>query len=660
MTAGMHNPKWALFFDFHTMPACPDVGANFDVDAFTDRIKDCGVDYIVFPARCNLGMAYYNTRVGIRHPSLRYDLLGRIVEACRERAIAISAYINVGLSHEESLLHRDWSVVSPEGFTYGPDRMDHFFRRMCYNSAYAEHLLEMVKEVVSGYPVSGLLLDCINDAPCVGVECVQKMKKRGLDWNNCTQLAEFARSSTLRMARRITDVATAIKKDLLLYFNGITFEDQQDIGTYLEYECLPTGGWGYESLPLYSRYARKLGKPLLNMTGRFHRSWGDFGGIRTEASLEYDCLYGLANGMRTTIGDHIHPRGDLNHAVYDLVKRIYDRLQRLEPWLDDAVAVTEVGVVAPQHGFGGLDVDARVQGQEALKGAVRMFCELKMQFDVLPNKMSWDGYKLLVLPDHVALDEQASKKIRVHLDNGGTILSTGWSGLDPQQSDFGFAEWGLKFRGDDPHDPAYFLVESRLSTGVPDMPHDFYGRGAAVQSLEGTEVLARIVAPYYNRGWDGEHGFLYLPPDKVTEQAAVTLRGGVAHITHPVFRSYFSNAPIPLRQIVANLVNLLLPKPMVRAAGLPSFARATVTGQTNRRIVHLLTYVPERRGTTIDMIEEPIELRDVELALRTDGGDPKRVYLAPKQEELSFETRDGYVHTTIPAVIGYAMVVFEQ
>ena len=94
-----------------------------------------------------LGMAYYNTNVGIRHPSLQYDLLGRIAEACKEKGIVLSAYINAGLSHEEALLHRDWAVVSPEGFVYRQDRMDHFFRRMCYNSRYSEHLLEMVKEV---------------------------------------------------------------------------------------------------------------------------------------------------------------------------------------------------------------------------------------------------------------------------------------------------------------------------------------------------------------------------------------------------------------------------------------------------------------------------------------------------------------------------------
>ena len=57
----IHEPGYCLFYDNHTMPALPDVGENFDAELFTDRLKDCGVDYLTFHARCNLGMAYYNT-----------------------------------------------------------------------------------------------------------------------------------------------------------------------------------------------------------------------------------------------------------------------------------------------------------------------------------------------------------------------------------------------------------------------------------------------------------------------------------------------------------------------------------------------------------------------------------------------------------------------
>jgi len=59
------------------------------------------------------------------------------------------------------------------------------------------------------------------------------------------------------------------------------------------------------------------------------------------------------------------------------------------------------------------------------------------------------------------------------------------------------------------------------------------------------------------------------------------------------------------------------------------------------------------------MIEEPIELREVKVALRADGQTPAKVYLAPTEEALAFEIKDGYIHTTVPVVPGYTMVVFE-
>jgi len=656
----LHDPKWCLFYDVHTMPACPDVGANFDADVFTDRIKACGVDFIVFHARCNLGMSYYNTKVGIRHPSLNYNLFGQLAEACKEKGIAISAYINVGLNHEMALLHRDWTILTPEGITYLPNRLDSFFRKMCYNTDYGEHVLEEVKEVIKGYPISGLFLDCMHKEPCVGAECIKEMKKRGIDWTNSQEIAKFTDLSQLKMAQRIADLAKELKPDLLIYCNGVEFEAQQEIGTYLEFECLPTGDWGYEDLPVYARYLRTLGKPVVNMTGRFHKSWGDFGGIRTEASLEYDCLYGLANGMRTTIGDHFHPRGDINHAVFNLIERIYTRLQKLEPWLDKATALTDVAIVAPQPGFRTVDRDAYQQSMRTVKGATRILCELKVQFDVLSEFSSWQGYKLLILPDLVLLDEISANKIRAHLDCGGAILSSGWSGLDPDKKDFIFQEWGVRFEGDDPFDPAYILIGDKLAKNMPEMPLTLYDRGTAIKPLEGSEVLAEICAPYYSRHWDGEHGFVYLPPDKNIKRAAVVIRGSVVHISHPIFTTYYNHAPVPMKQLTANLLKRLLSHPMIKVPGLPSFARVTVTNQPHRRMVHILSYVPERRGASIDMIEEPITLHNVSLEIRVDKHLPKRVYLAPTKQELPFKVEDGYIKTTIPVVLGYAMVVFEE
>lgn len=662
----MHSPKWSIFYDFHTQVAQPDVGETFDADAFTGRLKQCGVDFIVFHARCNLGMAYYDTQVGIRHPTLKYDLIGRMSEACRRNGITMSVYFNVGLSHEEGLLHRDWLKVTPEGYVYTPDRMNHFFRLMCYNTDYAEHLLAMIREVVAGYPVAGLFLDCMHRTPCVGVECIREMKQRGVDWQDPAQVAEFARVSQVRMAQRIRDAALAIKPDLVLYFNGVSAEDQAEIGTYLEYECLPTGGWGYEVLPMYARYLRNLGKQVLNMTGRFHRSWGDFGGIRSEAGLEYDCVYGLANGLRPTIGDHYHPRGDLNPAVFDLIHTIYSRLQKLEPWIEDAVPAVDTAVVAT--------------GPEALGGAVigatRMLCELKSQFDVVTPAARWRDYRLLVLPDTTVLDEPLAARVRAHLERGGAVLASHRSGLDPAQRGFVLPEWGVRYVGEDPlvnekwdkgqqsnfaiPEPAYFRAEGAAAAGLPDMPVNCYEHGAIVEALGGSAVLARVVSSYFPRHWDGEHHHLYIAPDRVSERPMVTRHGQVVYSSHPLFTSYYRYAPLPVRTLVGNLIAALLSEPLLKTEGLPSFGRAMVTQQAQRRMVWLTAYVPERRGVSIDMIEEPISLRQTVVRLRLDGRPPRRVYLAPSGTELPYTVAAGYIGVTVPELTGYAVLVFEE
>ncbi len=611
----MHIPRWSLFYDFHTMPAQPDVGERFDADAAADAWKECGVDYVVFHARDNLGMAYYDTKVGIRHPSLKYDLFGRLAEACSARSIALTAYLNVGLSHEEGLRRRDWLVLGPDGSTYWPDRMDHFMRRMCYNSGYGDHLCEMIAEIARNYPVAGFFLDCMHASPCVGVECIREMKEKGIDWRDAAALAEFSRGSQVRMARRIRDTALSVRPDLLLYFNGVGFEDQQDIGTYLEYECLPTGGWGYESLPAYARYLRTLGKPALNMTGRFHLSWADFGGIRTEPSLEYDCLFGLANGLRPTIGDHWHPRGDMNHEVLRLVRRVYGRLREIEPFVDGAAPLC----------------------------------------DTTPASQ-WKDYRLLVLPDSITLGRDLAERVRAHVERGGAVLSTGWSGLDLAGQDFALSAWGMRKMGEDPMQqasggapelnlhlapyPAYFRVGGGLAKELPDMPLNCYVRGIVAQPLGETVVLGNVMSSYFPQHWDGEHHHLYIPPDALTDRAFVMRRGSVVHVTHPLFSAYHQFAPVPLKRLVANILGVLNPRPLLRTEGLPSFARVFVTAQDKRRMVYVMGYVPERRGAAIDMIEEPIEMSGIRIELAVRAGGVRRIFQAPAGEDLPFSLRE--------------------
>lgn len=649
----MHQPKYCLFYDNHTMPACPDVGENFDVEAFTDRIKDCGVDYLTFHARCNLGMAYYNTKIGIKHPSLRYDLFGKLADACQRKDIALTAYLNGGISSAEGVLHRDWTTIAFDGREYRDPRFTPYVRTMCYNSPYRNHLIAMVEEIANNYPVSGFFIDCLQRFYCVCPICVKEMKERGIDFTNNKAVGEFSDFSALRLADDIYKAATAIKPDLLIYHNNPGYEEQAEFSTYFEVECLPAGNWGYEYLPVLSHYLRTLGDmPILNMTGRFY-DWGDFGGLRPEAAIKSELLYGLANGMRPNVGGHFHPRGDLNNAVFDRIEIIYKELQTMEPWYDNAKNITEIAIVYPRK-------VENIRGDRRLKSAVRILSELKQQFDVVTTFSDWSKYEVLVIPDDITFNEEIAQRIKAHIAAGKAVIASGASGLDKEKTHFVLEkEWGVKYLGENIFDPAYFTVGENFNSDLPDMPLSLYSSGIDIEPLPGTSVEANLIKPYYNRGWDGEYAFYYNPPDEVTDKPALTVNRKVAHFSHRIFSGYSDKASVELRTVFTNVLNKYLPDPLIKYENLPSFCRVFVTEQPGRKMAHILSYVPELRGPKTQMIEEGIELHKVKIALRNDGRVPKRVYLAPERTSLPFKITDGYISVTVPVMNGYSLIVFE-
>ena len=77
-----------------------------------------------------------------------------------------------------------------------------------------------------------------------------------------------------------------------------------------------------------------------------------------------------------------------------------------------------------------------------------------------------------------------------------------------------------------------------------------------------------------------------------------------------------------------------------------------------RTVVHLLSYIPMRRTPDLDIIEDPVPLVDMALAIRLPHS-PKRVFLAPNERGLTFDYRNGCAHTRITTSEGHALMVFE-
>jgi hypothetical protein len=290
-----------------------------------------------------------------------------------------------------------------------------------------------------------------------------------------------------------------------------------------------------------------------------------------------------------------------------------------------------------------------------------MLMELKQQFDVCDGTGDLAGYRLLILPDEVTLDDALAAKLRAHLEGGGAIVSSGFSGLDERRSAFVLDEYGLTYDGPEPHNPTFVCAGPSIADGVPAMPIAVYTQGIAMRANAETTVLAELHEPYFNEGsWDWRHENVYLPPRGDSGRPAITERGRIAHFSFALFAGYAEDAVVHHRTLLGNCLARLLPDPRVLVAGMPSFGQVTVTTQPKRTMVHLLCYVPELRGKRAEIVEEAVTALDVHLRLRTDDRAVSRVYLAPSEEEIASQNEESYVSVTVPRVSGYQMVVFEH
>ncbi len=64
------------------------------------------------------------------------------------------------------------------------------------------------------------------------------------------------------------------------------------------------------------------------------------------------------------------------------------------------------------------------------------------------------------------------------------------------------------------------------------------------------------------------------------------------------------------------------------------------------------------RAEGLDIVEDPLPLADMPIAIKKER-EPSRVFIAPDAKELSFEYKEGYVHTRVTVLDGHAMLVLE-
>lgn len=657
-----------VHLDFHTSGAIEGIGEEFRKEEFQEALREGHVDSITVFSKCHHGWAYHPTQVHEMHPGLKFDLLKAQLEACREIGVKAPVYISAGLDEKEAVRHPEWlsrqideTTTWVNGFNEVPG-----YHLMCFNTGYMELLLEQIKEVMENYQPEGIFLDISAVHPCYCAKCRQEILDRGKEPRDLEAVMEQAELVYDRYGKRVRELIHSYNPECTIFHNaGHITRGRRDIAahdTHLELESLPTGGWGYDHFPMSASYVCNLGMEYLGMTGKFHSTWGEFGGFKHPNALRYEAALSIAFGAKCSIGDQLHPAGRMNPDTYRLIGKAYAEVEKKEPWCIGAVNQADVGILGDQA------INCRVSAHEEQcypdTGANRIMLEGKYLYRFIDLECRFEDYKVLVLPDSILITAALKERLEAYLEQGGRILATGRSGLNEEMTEFAL-DFGAEYLGKNEYRPNYIVPEFPFQTGRT--PHIMYGNSYDIRITDG-ECLAKNKAPYFNRDVYRFSSHQHTPDGLKEGNDAVVIKGNTAYIGWDIFTDYAKMGSLHLKECVVHVLDKLLGADKTISVSLPDRGVTTLTYQEkeHRYINHLLFAHTTTRGifefmgnkTPIEIIEDIVPLYQTEVKLRIKE-QAKRVYLAPAMEEVPFKQSGQEVSFCVERMECHQMVVVE-
>ena len=645
--------KRQVHLDFHTSEHVP-VGDKFSKEQFQSALKAGHVDSITVFSKCHHGWSYHPTKANKMHPNLKFDLLGAQLEACKEINVKAPVYISAGYDEKDFLKHPEWRcVVSPNKEGQAEYENEVHFHLLCFNTGYLDVLCSQIEEVMQNYNPCGIFLDIISPKICYCESCKRDMKALGMDIENEKDREAFSQIVFNKYLEATNNAVRKYSEETTIFHNQghIPKGDYRFIekNTHLELESLPTGGWGYDHFPLSAAYVRTLKDvEFLGMTGKFHHSWGEFGGFKHPNALIYEAALSIMNGAGCSVGDQLHPLCEMNMATYNLIGKAYSMVEEKEPWLIDAKNTADIAVLSAEAITGDRDVKADT-------GANRMLLECNYLYDFIDETAALEKYKLLILPDVEGISEKMTEKVKAFLKNGGKVIAS--AGSIVKNNEF-ILDFGSEYIGENELTPTYLIPHYEVVNGVTEylMRADFNKF-----KVNSGEVIASVQNPYFNRTLEHFCSHAHTPnnPDEIFPGAVIN--GNVAYIGWNIFTAYANHGHLCFKELFKAITEKMLGAEKIVAVEIPDKAVVTLCRQEKekRSILHLLYAHTTVRGKGTEVIEDTVPLYNVNCSVKFSKK-PSRVSLQPQNEELKFECVNGFVQFTVPRVDIHAMVVIED
>ena len=434
----------------HHSPQPPDVLLNsLNIDEYDAFFETAGIDSLMVYCKDHWGVTYYPSQVpgAQMHEGVKRDWIKEVSNRLKEKEIEFVAYYCIEYDEGAARRFPEWRVTRPDGT--GRIRDDEFAKwsLCCYQTGYREYCLKQLEEIVQNYAPDALFLDIFGASLCYCEHCRKKFESiyhyplpEDLEdvLAHKTDIIEFLNHNAKEFLAELKQRVKAMDPTLAVTIN-FSCHYPKEIRDMLDYqfsEPLLKDNW------FSSAYARDtaVGQYPILAPGEASQVYN------YSAVSEYICDLSSISAQGCRVGMYSgsqHIDGTLDFEEAKRLGAAYTEIKKMEPYLVDRTPVKCAGIIQSDLSMtiniSSLEPDAILRAkrhnphQNAVLGAMQLCEHAKVPYMVLPertlNKDLLKEFDVILLPEVFVIEQDIADLLTEYTANGGTILSSGQSGL---------------------------------------------------------------------------------------------------------------------------------------------------------------------------------------------------------------------------------------
>lgn len=634
---------FGVHFDFHAGMDCNEIGNNINEDSILALLNIIKPDFIQIDCKGHPGLSSYPTKVGNRAPGFIGDPLKIWREATNKKNVAL--YMHYSGVYDEQAIKNDSSFARVNADGRRDKSMTSVF------SSYVDKIMILqFKELSQDYNVDGIWVDgdCWATGNDYGEESTKEfLKESGFEFMPKTkddkgyfELCEFSRKSFKKYLKHYVDEMHKFNPNFQVASNwsfSSFMPEEVDVNVDFlsgDYNYVSS----YNSARWEGRCLQNQGKPWDLMT------WGFIpkdGSQRYKSTIqliqEAAAVISLGGGFQAYFTQNRD--GSILSWKIKPMSEVGKFIRLRQKYLQGVTPIPQIALFYSKDDFyrrigrlyGGWDTG------DYIKGLLYALLDGQNVVQILSEhhlRNNYNKYPLIILPEMYYLDDNIKKDILNYVNNGGSLLVTGYN-----SSKFFFNEMNIIEDSSSLSANSYYLNFNEEFSTVNGNYHK-------IKLPENSIVKGYLYSTLSPRSPQ-------LPAGAIFNYG----KGKIGFIFIDIGSHYFKGASSKLRDYISCFIKDLFPNPVVQVKG-SHYLDVTLNSKNGKTIINLINTSGNHNSSSIDVYDEVLPINDTYLTISYPKK-PKKVFLLPDEKNINFIYKDSKILIKIPKIEIHSLVVIE-